>query len=82
MKFKQWQKIVLIILVVFVLDGIKAYFVARSNVREKPQVEFKSMMFLGVWGVSFRYRGGDIEPTETIYVAPLLPIVTGRSMTK
>ena len=79
---KRWHKVVLILLIIFVLDGVKAFFVAKAHTREKPNVEFKSMMFLGLWGVTFLYSGGDIEPRETIFVAPLLPVVTGRQMTK
>ena len=80
-KIEKWQKIILVIIVLFLLDGVKAYFLA---VHYAKRDKFISMSFAGVWIVNFRASDppSGICTGESLIIAPILPIVLGRHLEK
>jgi hypothetical protein len=75
-KMKNKKRIILVIaivIIIFIADGFKSYFVARLAVAHLPNLECTRVLFVGVWFVSFKYGGARPGSVANFTVAPLLP---------
>ena len=74
---QHWPSVMLALLLLFIADGLKSYWLARHKVGHSAQgdVYCERMAYKGVWCFTFRYDGFHPGERVTYTIAPILPMV-------